>query len=449
MPATAVLTLAIGAVFATSALETMLTPALPAIQHDLGVSPGQLAWVVTAPLLAGCVTAPVIARIADLGDRWTVFRGVLATVGLGVVISALAPSILWVAIGQALQGLFFSLLPLAVSLGRELLPPDKRANANGALTIAGTASTAAGLLLAAPLNAAMGWRSLYWVALAALGLILVAALVRRPARRTDIKPVKIGLIAPLLLGLWIATLLVAVTLAPEVGWTSPQTLGLFGFAVLVAALWARTELRAAEPLVDLRLLSTPPLASLSMVAFAMGFGTFASFVTAPLLSRANGASVDSSVGESGLFLLPLGLAGMITAPLVAGLRRRIGSRGVMMLGTSIVFAGLLLLAFIHGARYGVPLSMGIVGAGIGFALTEAMNAAVEHSPSDRAAGASALFFVVKSMGGALGAQICASVLVSGRADAFTIAFALSAGVAALAIPACLGLPPRVRTLAAA
>src|SRR5690349_6489639 len=49
-----------------SLLQSLVTPVLPKIQHDLHTSQGTVTWVLTAWLLSAAVATPIMGRIADL-----------------------------------------------------------------------------------------------------------------------------------------------------------------------------------------------------------------------------------------------------------------------------------------------------------------------------------------------------------------------------------------------
>ncbi|MBB5137450.1 MFS family permease [Thermocatellispora tengchongensis] len=92
------------ATFAYNGLETVLAPAVPLIQKAVGASTPAIAWVFTGVLLAGAVATPVVGRLADIRDKRRILLWVLAIVGVGTIVAALAKSVLVLAIGQLLQG---------------------------------------------------------------------------------------------------------------------------------------------------------------------------------------------------------------------------------------------------------------------------------------------------------------------------------------------------------
>jgi MFS family permease len=56
-------------------LQTMVAPALPEIQHELGATPATVTWVLTVYLLSASVTTPILGRLGDIfGKERTLSR---------------------------------------------------------------------------------------------------------------------------------------------------------------------------------------------------------------------------------------------------------------------------------------------------------------------------------------------------------------------------------------
>ncbi|WP_220508209.1 MFS transporter [Amycolatopsis dendrobii] len=110
-----------------------------------------------------------------------------------------------------------------------------------------------------------------------------------------------------------------------------------------------------------------------------------------------------------------------------------------------------------GRPWLILVSTALAGLTVGFGLTGAMNIVVATVPEDRTASVSGLVFVVKSIGGALGAQLGAVLLAQSTAPAaetpawagFQSAFLLAAGVSLAAVLLSIALPARLPRAATA
>ncbi|MFE2689744.1 MFS transporter, partial [Streptomyces mirabilis] len=164
-----------------------------------------------------------------------------------------------------------------------------------------------------------------------------------------------------------------------------------------------------------------------------------------------GYGVGGSALSTGLYLVPLGIVGTAVAPLTGRFERAVGTRGVMLTGTAAMVAAALVLLAAPGRPWLILLSTALAGLTVGFGLTGAMNIVVATVPEERTASVSGLAFVVKSVGGALGAQLGAVLLAQSTApgaelpawSGFRSAFLLAAAVSMAAVLLSIALPSRL------
>ncbi|GAA1005812.1 MFS transporter [Acrocarpospora pleiomorpha] len=449
----AVLAVLVLAAFAYNGLETVLAPAVPLIQKAVGASTPAIAWVFTGVLLAGAVATPVVGRLADIRDKRRILLWVLAIVGVGTIVAALAKSVLVLAIGQLLQGAGLGLIPLSVGIIRDTQSPNRMKAGSGMLIGASALATAVGLLIAGSIVARMPYTWLFWFPLMLIGLAFVAAwfvVPSCPPRESG----RLDWPGAVLLGLGLTGLLVAITESSSWGWTSGRFLGLVAASLVVLGVFAVVEVRTETPLVDLRMLGTRSVLLVCVVSFVVGFGSFTIFVLVPMLVQlpvSTGYGLGGSATLTGLSLVPLGLVGTLVAPLTGRLERAIGARAVMALGAALLTAANLALLGASQA-WVLFLATALAGAGIGLALTQSMNIVLTTVPGERTASVSGMTFVIKAVGGALGAQVGAGMLAAGGAAVpawsdFRTAFVVGAAVVVVAVLLSFALPARIETTA--
>jgi MFS family permease len=452
--------LVLTALFSYSLLETMIEPALPEIRKIFGASPAELGWVFTGLLLSGAVSTPLVGRLAEIYDERWVVLWTLVIVCVGVIISGSASTIHMLAVGQVLQGVGLGLVPLSIAIMNETLPAAKAALGNGLVIAAVSSSTAAGLISSGPIVQALGIRWLYWLPLVLLascaaGILLLQLLrpvarVRRPAQAVD-------WIGALLLAAVLLSLLIGITCGPDWGWRSPRVRLLFASAAAWFSLWVFAERRLRSPLFDVRMLSDRRTALGCLIAFAVGFGSVSSYVLVPFMvqSGAGGGLASATIGDSGFYVLPLGLAGTLSATLVGNFERLLGPRWVMLWGTIMLSVGVCMLSVWHSEGWQIMLSMALVGLGLGCALTEVMNAVTITSGAGRAASVSGMVFVIRNIGGTTGAQLCASLISDATEpvtrlvapEGYATALSVAAAVSATSILGALLFPGRLHEIA--
>lgn len=164
----------------------VVATALPRIAAEFGGT-GAYAWVTTAYLLAGSVTAPIHGKLGDVFGRKRVLLGALALFLLGSLACGLAPSAAFLIAGRVLQGagsggLFVS---VGASLG-EMFTPREGAKYFGWFSICFAVASLAGPVVGGLLTDLAGWRSIFLVNLP-LGLLALAFLkvLDLPRRRKD------------------------------------------------------------------------------------------------------------------------------------------------------------------------------------------------------------------------------------------------------------------------
>ncbi len=124
-----ILTLA-GIAFALQ--QTMVIPALPALQRELHTTTTWVTWVLTVFLLVASVATPILGK---LGDQYGKERLLAITLGIFLVgcIGAAASWNIWVLISfRALQGVGGAIFPLSFSIIRDEFPREKVGVAIGA-----------------------------------------------------------------------------------------------------------------------------------------------------------------------------------------------------------------------------------------------------------------------------------------------------------------------------
>lgn len=115
------LTLAVLAVaaLAYALMQTMVAPALPEIQRELGVSAASVTWVLTVYLLTASVATPVLGRLGDILGKERVLVWVLMIFALGSAVAALSHSLALLVAGRAIQGAGGAVFPLAFGIIRD------------------------------------------------------------------------------------------------------------------------------------------------------------------------------------------------------------------------------------------------------------------------------------------------------------------------------------------
>jgi MFS family permease len=438
---TGVLALA-GGMFAV--LQAVVVPALPDIGRGLHASPSDATWILTINLLATAVLTPVLGRMGDIYGKNRMLVAVLASLGAGTLICALAPSLSAMLVGRVAQGAGGAVFPLAFGVLRDELDRERVAGAIGLVSSLLGIGAGLGLVVAGPISSALGWRWLFWLPLAVLVPVGVATFrwVPHSPVRT---PAAVNLVSAALMITGLTCLLMVVSEASAWGLSSPPTLGLLGIGVLVVAAWVRHEMNSRSPLVDMRLMAQRGVWTTNLAAFLLGVGMYASIALVPALvelPRRSGIGFGASVTAAGLFMLPTAAPQLIVGSLAGRITSRIGSRPQVVGGLALMLIGYLALTVAHRHPREIVTATAALGLGLGFALGALANLIVGTVGPRQTGVATAMNTVMRTLGGAFGAALTAACLAgSGSLDnRFKLAFGLCAAALALGLGAALAIP---------
>lgn len=429
---------------ALGTLQSVVEPALPLLQSELGVSPAEGALIGNTLLITGAVVTPVAGKLGDRYGGKRVLVGLMAVVSAGGLLAGLAPNLPVLLLGQVLQGVMVGALPLSFILVRKHLPPGESQVAIGLVVALFTGGGMVGMLFAGPVAEGLSWHWMF--ALPTMVVIAATSAVARlmphdPPLRSDSRIDWPGVV--LLSGTLLAFMLGLVAVTSD-GGLPPLAAG--AIAVGVAALatgWVAVERRAASPMVDLRMLAKPAMRNAFVFTLVI---TTSSGMVVFLLPQLFGISADgygfgAGTTDIGLYLLPGAIAGAVSDSVGGIAARRFGPRAVVIVGTVVTAGTMIALAALHSAEWQLALAKVLTAfaAGVGTtALLAGTATAVETKDTGIATG---LLVVTRVIGVAVGAQVGGAILgadldpMTGlpAESAFVTGFAIAGLVAALSL----------------
>ncbi|MEF9886244.1 MFS transporter [Streptomyces sp. P9-A4] len=406
------------AAMVVSMMQTLPVPILGLIRADLGTSAANVSWVTTATLLSAAVFTPLLGRFGDQHGKKPTLVAVLGVMVAGSVVAALATSLPLLVLGRVLQGAATAIFPLALSVLREEVRPQKLPGAMS--LVSGTLAFGSGLALVATglLTSGSGadYRNAFWMATGFAALALLAVVLLVPATRHKTGG-RTDLLGALTLGLTLLLLLLPVSQGHEWGWTSARTLGSFAGSAVMAAVWVLTELKVREPLVDMRMFVHRPVLMANLAGVLVGFGMFANFLGVSYLVQMPEALTGYGFGASVLrasveFLLPGAIVSLLASPVGGQLVRHRGPRTALAVAAALGAVGFVWLALGHGQTASVIGAGVVVGASVSFgyaAMPAVIMASVPHHQSGIANGINS---ISRSTGSAIGSAVVTTILAS-------------------------------------
>jgi MFS family permease len=441
-----------------SVSQTVSLPLLPILPEALNTSISNVSWVATASFLTGAVANPVLGRLGDMhGKRRTMILA-MAILAAGCLIAAVAPNILVLVIARALQGFGTAVLPLAMSIAKDTLPPAQMTQ--GVALVSATLGIGSGLGL--PLSGLLlgwfDWHAVFWVVLVLtlLGIALMFRFVPDPDPQSS-KPGRFDVVGAVWLSACLVAILLPISKSASWGWLEPLPLTLFALGIGGLFGWARYERRPEQPLVDVALMRQRPLVVINVAGVLLGFAMFSNMYIS-LVQLQTTDLVDYGFGASavlaGLVLLPGALAMMFTSPISARIIDTRGPRAAMIVGATVMGVSYVLrLAMLH-AIWQIALGVLLVNAGVGIAYGAFPSAIMANVPPSETASANAMGTLTRAGGAALSSAVIGALLGSltqiiageeiASLEAFQYAFVLSALASLVAAGVAIWLPDPVR-----
>lgn len=433
----------------------LISVALPDISAHYRTTQG--AWLLTAFLLLGAVTSPLIGKLADTYGKRKLLMVCIALSALGALISAIAPSFGVLVIGRALTGMLNPCLFLVYTLIRDVFP-KRTVTMSVSVVISGMGLVAIPApFLAGWLIDNFGFRSLFWFTLICLAVLAPMILLTTAESNLRLHS-RLDLVGAVLLGTGIAGVLVGISFGPDWGWTAPSTLAyLVGGTALFAA-WMVSARRIEQPLIDLRLLTNRPVA-LTTLTSGLVYGVSAVFtiilpymaMTPSELGLGYGFGVDAE--GFAIFQAPFGATTVLGGVLVGRVVGRVGPRVTMITGLILMTVGTAATALSHENKGSVVVFAAIAGLGTGLSYASTPNLLLATVPQSLQATTGALASVSQNILPAVLPVIAFAVLNShiameleGQAfysdTGITIGFLIAAAASAVAIGTALALPRR-------
>ena len=360
----------IGALLAISlsALDqTIVATALPAMARELG-DVSLLSWVLSAYLLTSTCAMPIAGKLSDVyGRRRSLIAALLIFVGASVF-CALATSMPALILARAIQGLGGgSLMVLSQAVIADVVSPRERGHYSAHFSVVYASASILGPTLGGVVSQYWGWAWIFWInlPLGAVALVIVDRALRHltasgRTRRVDYAGI---------LSLSVATVALMFVLSwggKKWPWASAEILTLAIAAVILFAIFARVQLRAAEPILPPRFLADRlvlrPLLSSTFVIF----GTYLAItVIVPVYFQ---VALGTSPSLAGILTIPLLVVGSASAT-CAGWHSKASGRYKMptLLGMPVAIAALAALAYVADSTTPMiaAILLAVVGLGLG------------------------------------------------------------------------------------
>jgi MFS family permease len=402
--------------------------------------------VITVFLL---VMAALMIPAGKLTDKWgrkRCFMLGLTVYGIGALLSAVAPGIGLLLLGNSiLEGVGTALLIPPVYILTTMLFRDvtSRARAFGLISGMGGVGAAAGPLIGGFITTAISWRAAFiFQALIIVVILVLSRPIKDPVPPDPSRP--FDTIGAILSAVGLVLIVMGVLAADDNIWL---TVALLIIGALVLALFFRhvraLERAGKEPLLSTALFRNR-VSNLGLITqnvqWLLLLGT--SFVVSTYLQVVRGYN---AIGTGVIFTAATG--GILVSSLAAErLATKYTQRTLVIAGFVVTLAGIVvLLALVSGSPSAYAFAPGLllIGLGVGVMLTPSVNIVQSSFPEERQGEISGLSRSVSNLGSCLGTAVAGTILVAGLTNrAYGFAMGTLAVIGATGLVAALFLPSR-------
>ena len=380
------------------------------IQKDLG-SVGSISSIFTAYQLAQIAAMPLYGKLGDLYGRKRVYAVAVATFLAGSAMCGAAPSLGWLVIARAIQGVGAGgLTGLTMAIVADIVPPDRLGRYLGYTGLIFAVTSVLGPVCGGIFADGPSWRWAFYINLPSgiacfVALRSVPRIVKRVDHRVDI------LGAALLATVATCVTLVATWGGRTFAWSSLRIVGLTTAALVALFTFIAWERRAPEPLLPARIFRRREVAISVFANLVAGVAFFGGIVYLPVFYQSVGLR---SATIAGRLLIPFAFSTAIGTTFVGQVmqRTRRGTRTFPLIGMLSMLIGFVLLSLVAGTT-SVYVAMGcgmFVGLGIGFTM-QVMLFVVQRRTEVRDLGAAtAVAVLARIAGSVVGVAVAANVL---------------------------------------
>ncbi|SDK21178.1 drug resistance transporter, EmrB/QacA subfamily [Methylophilus rhizosphaerae] len=422
--------------------------AVPALTRTFQLGQDQVQWAMTAFLAAMTIAMLPAAWLLERFGLRRVFMAALWLLIAASIAGFYAQTFVHVVLTRTVQGVATGVLqPLGIMALMRLFPPHIQGRASGILIVGIAFTPAIAPSISGWLLDQFGWRAIFLLGVPFAMLALIGARIWLPApRKHEIKPFD----WPGLGWLSAATisLIEFVSSLHHSGLTTAWTWGYATLLVVSMICYVRHAHSLPHAIIQLHLFFKPTFSRGTFVAFAYGFGLFASTYLIPVFLQ---NAMAYSATDAGLLLLPSGIALVLTIPVAGRMADRFSPRRITLAGLAVLGASFLVFALAAGQMaYWEIVAATVIGRiGLGLILP-ALNLATLHEMEPHHLGQSSVVVsYARQLGGVVGVTMMAvfmewreqvlGVIVPGIFKAYAQGFLLLSMVFVLAMIVAVGM----------
>ncbi|MDE2591188.1 MAG: MFS transporter, partial [Patescibacteria group bacterium] len=244
-----------------------------------------------------------------------------------------------------------------------------------------------------------------------IGTLMAIKFIEEPVK--EIKGIKnFDILGSVLLGIMLGTLCLVLDQGQSWGWSSSESIISYIITAISLISFFVVELRAKEPVVDLKFFKIPTFSASILTSFLSFMGMMGGIFLIPLFAQ---TYLGYSVTKTGLMFIPLAFGIMISAQVGARIAFKIPARFVIAGG--MIWAACVFYSFsaidIKWGIWDICTRLFLMALGLGLGLAPLTQSATSTVPIHEVGIASSILALARNIAGAFGTAIFATVLSNG------------------------------------
>jgi len=406
---------AIAVMFATfmEVLDTtVVNVSLPHIAGNLSATIDESTWILTSYLVANAIILPLTGWLARVLGRKRLLMGSVTGFTMASLLCGLAPNLPTLVFFRVVQGATGGAMqPLSQAVMLEAFPPDQRGKAMGFWGLGIVVAPILGPVLGGWLTDSYSWRWVFYINLPVglVSLYMTQRFIFDPSYLRQ-ETVKIDYWGIGLLALGIGALQLLLDKGQEEDWFASSFMTLLAIVAVIALVsFILHEWRAEHPVVDLHVFRIRTYSTGVFLMTTLGFVLYGSLVLLPILLQ---TLLGYPSLQAGIAMAPRGIGSFIGMPLIGILIGRVDPRRMVITG---LFVGALTLFWLGE----VNLQAGywdffwpqfVQGFALSMLFVPLTTISMDPIPKERMGNATALFNLMRNIGGSIGIAITGTLL---------------------------------------
>lgn len=382
---------------------------LPTITKFFQTTLATVEWAVLIYLMVILSLLISFGRLADMIGRKKIFITGFFIFTLASCSCGLSPSVLFLIISRALQGLGAAMImansPAIITTS---FPAQERGKALGMLGSVVSAGLIAGPSLGGIITSTIGWRYIFFINLP-IGIIaiLIAWIVIKETVEPRQKQ-KFDFIGTLIFILAVASIFYALNKGQEMGWNSITIILSFALFIIFISIFIIYELKNKQPILEFKLFRNRLFSAANASNFICFTALFMVIFLIPFYLERVGSFKILTVG---LMMTTIPLTQMVIAPISGWLSDKIGSRFLSSTGLLIASLGIFLLGLVGKelSYLNIFFRLVIIGFGMGTFQAPNYSAIMGSAPKERLGFAASFMVTMRSLGMAIGVALSGAI----------------------------------------